>query len=175
MKVEADSRVSFSRERVWSVYLDELENMVEFLPNVSRIERKSREETGGMVKIVRLWTAKAKLPDAASSFIKPHMLQWTDYASWDRATWRCSWRIETGALPGAVECSGQTIYEETSASVSVVSLRGELHIHPEKVPGVPRLLSRTLQPLVERVIVAGIEPNLRGVAGGVEKYLKAKS
>jgi hypothetical protein len=174
VKLEADSRVRFSRDRVWKTYLDDLENLVEFLPNVARIERKSREETGGVIRIVRLWTAKARLPDVAASIIKPHMLQWTDTANWDPKTYRCEWRIESGALPKALDCRGATIYEETSATASVVSLRGEIVVHPEHVPGVPRLFASTVRPLVERVIVAAIEPNLRGVAAGVEKYLEAQ-
>ncbi len=174
MKLEANSRIAFPLDRVWQVYLDELENLVEYLPNVSRIERKGREEVDGTVKIVRLWTAKAKLPDVAAKVIRPEMLQWTDYATWDAKARRCEWRIESGALPKALECNGYTLYEQASDSASSVALRGDIVVHPEHVPGVPRLLARTVQPIVERVIVAAIEPNLRGVATGVEKYLRAK-
>jgi hypothetical protein len=173
VKLESDTKVGFPRERVWQTYVEDLEKLVEYLPNVSLIERKSREEAGDVVKLVRLWTAKATLPDVARSIVKPNMMQWTDYASWDRRSFRCDWRIESGALPKALECSGSTLYEETSSGC-LVSLRGDLAIHPEHVPGVPRIFARTIQPIVERVIVAGIEPNLRGIAGGVEKYLKAR-
>lgn len=174
MKLEADSRIAFPRERVWQTYLEELEWLAEFLPNVRSIERKDREEIDGLVKITRLWTAKADLPGPAQAVIKPHMLQWTDYAGWDPKNWRCDWRIETGAFPDAVLCNGATTYEETSSSATLVSIRGEIVVRPEKVPGVPRFLAGTVKPIIERVIVAAIAPNLKGVAAGVEKYLAAK-
>jgi hypothetical protein len=174
VKLESDTKIAFPREQVWNTYVEELEKLIEYLPNVSNIERKSREEAADVIKLVRLWTAKATLPDVAKSIVKPNMMQWTDYASWDHGKYRCDWRIESGALPKALECGGSTLYEETSSGC-LVSLRGNLTIHPEHVPGVPRILARTIQPIVERVIVAGIEPNLRGIASGVEKYLKARS
>jgi hypothetical protein len=173
VKLESDTKIGFPREQVWNTYVEELEKLVEYLPNVARIERKGREEAAEVIKIVRLWTAKATIPDVAKSIIKPNMMQWTDYATWDHRSFRCEWRIESGALPKALECTGTTLYEEASSGC-LVSLRGDLVIHPEHVPGVPRFLARTIQPIVERVIIAGIEPNLRGIAGGVEKYLKAR-
>ena len=49
---------------------------------------------------------------------------------------------------------------------------GELTFDASKVPGVPRLLAGTANPLVEKFLVAQVTPNFTGIAKSLEQLLR---
>ena len=58
MDLSADARLSFPRPVVFSAYRDRLSELLPFLPNVRRIEVKSRVEEGLVTKLVNEWHPK---------------------------------------------------------------------------------------------------------------------
>lgn len=173
MDLIAQTRVAFPRELVFTTYRDKLPELVPFLPNVSSIVVKERVDQGEKTKLVNLWTGKTDIPSAAQRFIKPEMFMWTDFADWDRDTWTCHWRSETHAFPGLIECSGKTVYEPVGEATEL-RITGALILHLEKAH-VPRLLAGTVRPLIEKLVVGNLKPNLLSTGGGVEKYLQSRS
>ncbi len=51
-----------------------------------------------------------------------------------------------------------------------IHIEGRLAIHPERVPGVPRLLASAVRGKIETFIVSMIVPNLQTLARGVQGY-----
>lgn len=171
MELTATTKVTFPRELVFSTYRDRLPETVQYLPNVSSIVVKERTEQNGKVQLVNLWAAKADIPSLAKRFIKPEMLMWTDYAEWDPVGQLCRWRIESHAFPGFVECSGTTSFHEAGSGTEL-RIDGKLVLHLEKAH-VPRLLAGTVQPLIEKVVIGALKPNLLSTGEGLQKFLQA--
>lgn len=173
MELLAQTHVSFPRELVFTTYRDRLAETVPYLPNVTSVVVESRQEEGERVKLVNLWVGKADVPPLARKFVKPSMLTWRDFAEWDKAGWICRWHIETHAFPGLMQCTGTTAFFEAGPSACDLKISADLQLHLEKAH-VPRLLAGTIQPLVERVVVGALKPNLLSTGEGVGRWLEAQ-
>lgn len=170
MEIRADVELPFTRDRVFVAYRDRLAELTEFLPNIRSIVVADRKELDGKVELVNEWTGGGDIPSVARAVISESMLRWTDYASWKAATFTCDWRTEVHAFPGAVKCAGQNRYVELPGGCRL-EIRGDLTVDATKVPGVPRLLAKTVGSAVEKVLVGAIAPNLVAVAKGVGTML----
>jgi hypothetical protein len=172
MQIKADVTLPYPRERVFAAYRDRLAELTAYLPNIQDIrvkERKERED--GRIELVNEWSGGGDIPAAARSFIKESMLRWTDYATWDATKHTCDWRTEVHAFPGAIKSSGTNFYLTTSDGGTRLEIRGDLVCDATKIPGVPRLLAKTVGSAVEKVLVGSISTNLVAVGKGVGKML----
>jgi hypothetical protein len=171
MDLAADALLSFSRPIVFAAYRDKLVDLLPFLPNVRRIEVKSRVEEDGLVKLVNEWHGGGEIPAVARAFVSEAMLTWTDRASWNEAKWICDWTIETHAFTEAVTCKGRNTFLEQDGKTKL-EIRGTLGIDAKKVKGVPSLLAGKVGKAVEEVLINKIQPNLVEVSRGLAKYLE---
>jgi hypothetical protein len=171
MKLSADSSLAFPRAQVFAAYRDRLLEMVEFLPNIRRIEQRSRDDDGPRTEIVNVWHGGGDIPAAARAFLSEDMLSWTDYASWNEDEFCCHWRIETHSFTEAVSCRGKNQFVELDGSTRL-EIRGEIRIDATKIRAVPRILSKTVGKAVEDVLVKKITPNLISVSDGLRRYLE---
>lgn len=171
MQLSADAALPFPRPRVFSAYRDKLVELVEFLPNIRRIEERSRKDDGPRSEIVNVWHGGGDIPAAARAVLSEDMLNWTDYASWDESEYTCAWRIETHSFTEAVSCEGKNRFVETATGTRL-EIRGELRIDATKIRGVPRLLAKTVGKAVEDLLVKKITPNLISVSDGLRRYLE---
>lgn len=177
MKLEADARIPFPREVVYSTYRDRLPELVPHLPNVEAITVQKREDApegrAGVTKLLNLWKAKGDVPKVAQGVLKPEMLAWLDHATWDQNAWTCDWRIETRMFTENVRCSGHNTYEEVDGE-TILRIRGHLEVNLKGIPGVPGFLAGKVTPFVEKFIVDLLTPNLLSVAKGLEGFLRAE-
>jgi hypothetical protein len=172
MQIKAEVTLPYPRERVFAAYRERLAELTQYLPNIQGIrvkERKERED--GLIELVNEWSGGGDIPAVARSFLNESMLKWTDYALWDPSTFTCDWRTEVHAFPGAIESSGKNFYLATSADSTKLEIRGDLVCDATKIPGVPRLLAKTVSRAVEKVLVSSIATNLVEVGKGVGKML----
>ncbi len=175
MKIDVPSTIPFSRSDVFRVYRDHLCDLVEYLPNVRAIEVKNRSEPDeNRLDLENHWYAEASIPKIAQSMIKPEMLKWIDYASWDKKKWTCDWRIETGFAREAITCTGHNTFEESGDDHMQLRITGELSIDAKQIPGVPRLLAGKIKPQLEKFVIALITPNFHKINRGIEQFLKAQ-
>lgn len=171
MKLEADAKMSFPRDVVFTTYRDRLPELAPYLDDIKAITVQKREDDPPITRILNLWEASTEIPKVAQSIIKPDMLEWLDHATWNADEWCVEWRVETKIFTENVTCSGKnTVLEDGDGSI--FSLRGNLEIDLKGVPGVPRFLAGKVKPHVEKFIVQLLTPNLMAVAGGVEKFLQ---
>lgn len=171
MKLSADCTLPFPVERVFAAYRDHLVDLVEFLPNIRRIDEKSRAVEGSLTSIVNEWHGGGDIPSAARMVLSESMLSWTDYASWHADDLTCAWRIETHSFTEAVSCEGKNRFVTTPEGTRL-EIRGEISIDAAKIRGVPRLLSKSVSKTVEDVLVKKITPNLLSVSDGLTRYLE---
>lgn len=173
MKFRIEDRVAFPQGDVYRTQRDHLADLAVYLPDIESIVVESRREEGGKVHFVNLWkAAQQELPALARGFIKPEMLGWTDYATWNEADWSCEWRIQLGFLPEAIHASGRNTWLADGEGTRCI-IEGEIRIDATKVPGVPRLMAGKIGDTIEKVVVKLIEPNLKKTTEGVVAYLKA--
>ena len=172
MELRADAKIPFPRPAVFAAYRDKVQDMLEYLPNVRKIEVRKREEDGKIVKMMNFWQGGGDIPAAARAFVSEAMLSWIDYATWNEETFMCERRIAPGAMPEAIECKGHNTFTEHDGHTHI-EIRGALNIDPKKLKGVPGFLSAKVSKAVEELLISKIQPNLVGTADGVAKYLAA--
>lgn len=173
MKITARTKVAFPRDVVFHAYRDRIQEAVPFLPNVRSIEVVERHEEGTRTKLLNRWSAQHEVPALARKYIGEDGLSWNDRAEWDQAIWTCRWTIETLAMPGVMRCEGQTVFVETPEGTEI-QLDGDLQLQLEKLK-VPRLLAGTVAPIVEKMVVAALTPNLAATGTAIEKLLKSNA
>lgn len=175
MQLEADAVLPFPRDLVFEAYRESLPELVEYLPNIRRIEVKERKEEGALVELVNEWHGGGEIPSAARMVLSDAMMSWTDYATWNGQEYTCAWRIETHSFTEAVSCSGKNRFIELSDSETRLEIRGSLEIDPAKVKGVPALLRGKVAKTVEDFLGKKITPNLIEVSDGLTRYLEKRS
>lgn len=173
MLISADATLLFPRDVVFRTYRDDLIHCVEYLPNIRRIEVKSREEEGDTTTLVNVWHGGGEIPAAARVVLSESMLSWTDYASWRQADFTCDWRIETHSFKEAVDCRGSNRFIEVEGGTQL-EIRGNLEINASKIKGVPKLLSKSVSKTVTEFLIKKITPNLIEVTEGLRRYLEKK-
>jgi hypothetical protein len=107
----------------------------------------------------------------ARPFVKKELISWNDRAAWDADALRCDWQIEAAVAREIFTCVGVTTITPNGDEACTFHLRGELTINHEKVPGLPRFLSRKLKGPLERFIAGRMSPNLTSMAKAVQAYL----
>ena len=172
-KIDTTDEIAHDRATVFRTFRDELTELVPHLPDVKSITVKDRKEVDDQtIKVVNHWNAEAEeIPRVARSFIKPEMLEWTDYATWREDAWECDWEMEVGFLSDAVTCKGTTKYREAGENRTRIEIDGRLDVDAAKIPGVPKLGAGKIGGVVENFVVKLITPNLTKVNRGIEKYL----
>jgi len=171
MKFTVNDEIAFPLDLVFPTYRDKLHEMLDYMDNVEKIEVKSREENGDIVKLLNHWHGSASdIPSALRPVFKPDSLSWLDKATWDTGRHRVDWEITLVALPEAVTAKGFTMYKE-DGDVTLVQISGEFLIHPDKVPGVPTFVAKRLAPTLEKFVVGLLQPNLKKSNQAVEEYL----
>jgi hypothetical protein len=174
MQLSADATLQFPRRDVFVAYRDHLVELVEFLPNIRRIDLKSRRDDGPRAEVVNAWHGGGEIPAAARMVLSESMLSWTDYATWDESDWTTEWRIETHSFTEAVNCRGKNRFLEVDGGTRF-EIRGGLEIDGSKIRGVPKMLAKSVSKTVEDFLVKKITPNLLSVSDGLRRYLERKS
>jgi hypothetical protein len=175
-RLNVEDTIDYERELVFETFRDNLEDLVEYLPDIEDIEVESREEVDEeTVKLVNKWSAEEEdIPSLAKKFIEPEMLQWTDYATWRQDEWVCDWQIEVGFLQDAISCEGQNRYLSEDGTTKI-HIDGDLEVDASEIPGVPSLVANKVGSAVENFVTKLIEPNLSDVNRGVERYLDGQT
>ncbi len=172
MRLDVSIDLPFARKDIFLVYRDKLPDLVPYLPNVRGITVTSRTDEGPVTKLVNRWKGGGEIPSAVRKFLSDDLLEWDDHATWDESKFNTHWRTIVPAFKDAVDAEGWNYYEELSPTSTRYKIVGELKVDAGKVKGVPRLLSGTVSPLIEKFLVGSIKPNLVSVAKGVEQFLR---
>jgi hypothetical protein len=176
MKIHIEDVIHFPRELAYQTYRDEIVNLVPYLPNIQSIEVLERETLpNGDTRFLNLWkAAETEIPTVVRPFIKPELMKWHDYAVWHNGAWSCDWRTEVAFLKDQVKAGGTNVYIPQGDNAVKIVIQGEITVDAHKIPGIPGLMAGRIGSTVESFVVKLIEPNLKGINRGLERYLQSK-
>jgi hypothetical protein len=174
MQLRSDARIPFPRDVVFAAYRDEIIEILPYLPNVRRIEVKSRREDGPVIELVNEWHGGGEIPAAVRAVLGDSVLAWTDYATWNAEKVRCDWRSETHAFADALRCAGTNVFLEDGPGKTLLEVRGTLEVDAKKIRGIPTFLAGKVGRTVEEFLGGKIQLNLVETARGLTKYLEEK-
>ena len=179
MHFESENQLEQPADAVLQTMIEQLGNVVPFLPNVASIETLSREQLAdGRLHVRRRWQGTSdNIPKAVRPFISKDALSWIDDATWYPSDYKVEWRHES-SLSNLYTCAGTNYYTphpDAPETTCQIRITGDLKVFPENMPGIPKFLGRRLAPQVEKFIVSLIKPTVVDVAVGLEAYLTAKA
>jgi hypothetical protein len=172
MRIEADSVLRHPREAVFAAYRDDIGALIEYLPNVRRIEEAARSEDGHVVRMHKVWHGATELPANLSAKLEERFLSWDDHAVWDGSRWSCEWTIHPHALREAVRCAGHIDFIDLGSGRTRIEMAGDIAIELERVKGVPAFLAGSLARTAESFLVRTISANLVSVNDALAAYLR---
>jgi len=171
MELRTEATIDQPRDVVFRAYRDLLPDLISYLPNVRRIDVKSRQEKGHLVELVNQWYGGGDIPAPLRAVLSDAVLSWTDYAEWNEQDFTCKWRNET-AFKEAVNSHGVNHFVELGPNRMAIRIDGRIDVDASKVPGVPRLVAGKIGKLIESFLIKQVQDNLQEVARGVGRYLR---
>jgi hypothetical protein len=173
MKFEIREVVRHPRAKVYEALRDQMTRLTRYLPGIDSIVEREREEIGpGQQRIVTHWQANTRAaPRAVRPFLRPSMTQWQDVATWDDEASCVHWCFETSFLESIYSCEGTNYIEDGPSGETVLRLTGDLVVHLNKIPGLPKRFVRKLGPRVESYLIDQVIPNLKEVPSAVQTFL----
>jgi hypothetical protein len=176
------SRVSHHAALVLETMIERMEEIVPFLDNVESIETQSRRTLkDGRIKIVRRWQGRADtMPTALRPFLTRDFMGWIDTAVWTPAQHAVEWSQSmcSQGVAALYTCSGVNSFEphpDDPQHATLIRVSGDLVLHADRLPGIPRFLASRLAPQVEQFIVGLVTPNLKGLAKGLQRYFDQRA
>jgi hypothetical protein len=176
MNFQKEDTIPYPADVVLEIMIQRIEVIVPYLPHIERIDTlETKQSRDGHYRIIRRWEgSKDTLPATLRPFISNEWLAWTDTALWSPAEHKVDWSLST-KLGHMYDCSGTNYIEpdpKAPGKHTRIRIAGNLTVYPDRVPGIPSLLSKRLTPLVERFIIDMITPNLTAVGNGIDRYLR---
>ncbi|ACY13089.1 hypothetical protein [Haliangium ochraceum] len=172
-QIDIRDTIRFPRQLVFEMYRENLSELDVYLPNIESIKVEKRTELDEhRVEFVNRWqAARTEVPALLRPFIKPEMLQWLDYATWDERDFSCQWRTELPLFNGAIKSTGVNYYRALGDDEMEIRLTGSIEVDASKIPGVPRLMYGKVATAMENAVLKVTEPNLRAVNQSFARYL----
>jgi hypothetical protein len=161
-------------EVIYDLVKNDLTKIVPYLPNVEKIEVMESNSSEGKTNIINKWYAKADMPRALKKFVKPEIFSWKDTAIWNDEAREVKYSLESFLANDLFDADGHNIFKSINENETELIINCSVKIYPEKVPGVPRLLARTISPVIEGLVEKLIGPNLSSLGTGINDYLKNK-
>ena len=170
MKFQVADPIPFSLDEGFLLIRDEMPSLVPYMKDTESIDVLERREEGETVHLVNQWRASnASVPKALRGIMKPELLGWTDYATWTTDTRSAAWRLEALGSGKLFTCKGTTSVQEIDGEVKLC-VDVDFSLHPENIPGIPKLLARTLTKQIEKFLVDLLKENMRQLAISMQKY-----
>ena len=118
------------------------------------------------------WYAHAEIPAAAKKFISPDLMSWQDTATWDGASLKVEYTLQSFVANELFKARGTNTFKATSDGYTDLTVSCEVEIYPEKLPGLPRFIAGAVKGPVEETIKRILTPNLMSFAEGLNGYFK---
>lgn len=171
MRFEVREDTRYPRSTVFAAHRDHLEDIIEFLPDVEKVELRSRSRhAGGREEHTHWWTGSpSSLPALLRPMVPPSLLQWRQITLWDPHTWTARWSIEVPGMKEAIVAQGVNRYVEEKGGCRI-EIDGDFEFHPERIPQLSSIPS-TAVPMVEKAVVSLIVPMIQRTGSAVAKWL----
>ena len=168
-QVEKKINLAAPRAKVWKTYRDELVNISKTMPAVESVEILNRIEKDNIVQLENRWNISGNIPSKIKSIIPKTLLTYKDVAIWDQTKMICFFEEEPSDGSGIYYCKGQNVFEKDKAG-TLLTIKLELTIYPDKIPGIPSFLIRPLISNIEKFVSREVAKNLEATAKLVVEY-----
>jgi len=176
MRFQTVSVIKHESRIVWAAMRDDLPKIVHFLGDIESVTEQQRCETKEHCKIVNIWKASPRLPQALVKFIDSDMFMWTDRAEWDNRMQTCNWSIELHHFRDSIQCHGSTLFQPAMGGAGTkVTFSGDLNWNSRKLLGSASFLGETALSAAEGIIRNILQKNFRKIAEALGQYLDEKN
>lgn len=160
-------------EDAWDNLHAHLPQLAPWLPHVANIEilkeqpiserRSSREYAWHVDEQV--------VPTVAKPFVKDHLEALHSHTLWHHDQYMVELRFYLDTVPGLLDCEGQCLFTVEEGRI-VATISASIEIYPEKLPGVPAILGRSIRSAVEDVVEDAIRPPLEALPNALDNFLQ---
>ncbi len=157
-------------DQVFKLVRDDLAKLVPYMPNINKIDVKSRKENGDVLELVNHWFAKADMPSLLKKFINPDIFSWKDTAIWRNKDFCVDYKLESFLANDLFDAHGTNTFKSVGDNKTELVVSCHITIYPEKVPGVPRLLAKQITPAIESLLEKILAPNMTSLGKGLNDY-----
>lgn len=173
MQVEYTDTINAPLEEVYKLVKYDLQKIVKYLPNIEEIQVLEQKKVKNKDFILNQWTAEAKVPSLAKKFINKELFSWKDCAYWDDSKFQVKYEIEPFFAKGIYEAKGCNSFK-ADGDKTELTLRCDVEIYPDKIPGIPKFIAKKIHPIIETMIENMLAPNVTSLSKGIKDYLKDK-
>ena len=173
MKLSHSDNIPAHAEEVFNIVKNDLPSLVPYLPSVKKIvllEHKSLKNN--KEKIINHWFADIEMPKLLAKFISNDLLSWKDTATWDQQAMKVKYHLESFVANDLFTAKGCNEFKVVDDDNMELVVTCEVTLNPDQIPGVPKLMKKTLAPLIEAVIEKMLQPNLESLGLGLKSYLQ---
>ncbi len=174
-KIDIKQTYPCSKEDLFRIMRDNIEESVKYLPNLRKIEIASRENIDDKtVKMECIFDGSGNIPFLVRSILKPNMIKWKEIMIWKEENWTCEWEIETYYFNENFTCKGISYIKDEGEGKSSIHMDGFLKIHFEHFPGIPDKIAQGAGKIIEKFIGNYLDPNMKKYNKAILKLVKEK-
>ena len=174
MKIQVRDEFPFPTGVVFKTFRDRMDEYVKHTPNITDIQIKFREQVSGTVlKMQCDWGGMGQIPDLVRKILKPEMLRWEDWQTWDETSLTNEWVIRPYYFREFVTCHGVWTYEPQGENKCLVRCDGVFEVNITEFPPFPKWLVQKASPMVEKVIGGYIPSNMKQTFRAIKKFIAA--
>ena len=174
MIIESKNIVHQPIDVVFDLLKNNIKDLLPYLPNIDKIEEKSRKKTSKKEDVVSTWTARAEMPSILKKIANPELFSWDDIATWDLEKKKVTYKLESKLASNLYTAEGENRLVAIDDNTTEMIFMCEVIPHPENFPGVPKLLAKRIVPAIDGVIKVLLEPNFTSMNEGIQEYFKNK-
>jgi hypothetical protein len=173
MRIDVKYEFPFAAEDIYTMFKDRMMDYVGYCPNLTKIAIMDTEVVDDNITKMRVqWFGLGQIPQMIRSILKPEMISWEDWETWDKNALECRWVIKPYYFREFVKCEGAWKFNPIAENKCLATCKGVFEVRITKFPPFPDFLVKKASPLIEGMIGGYLEPNLKSVFKAVSS-LKA--
>ena len=172
MRISVKDEFPFPAETVFLTFRDRMQEYVKCTPNITDIIIKHREVVDeNTLKMQCDWGGMGQIPAPVRAILKPEMIRWEDWQTWDHKAMTNTWIIKPFYFREFVKCEGVWKYTPRGDDKCVVSCEGIFEVKITRFPPFPEFICRQASPLIERMIGGYIPSNMKSTFKAIKKFI----
>ena len=173
MEIEQTDIINSTPENVYHIVRDHLSQIAEHLPNVKKIDQiQYQKNSSSTHEIINRWYANIDLPYILSKFVSEDLFSWKDTAIWFDDKKCVQYDLESFYANNFFSAKGANYFSPYGKHKTKLKVTCSFQINPENIPGIPRLMTKKLAPMIDKLVVKALAPNTKSLGVAIKSYLK---
>ena len=172
MRIEYTDVIQSDSEKVYQLVRDDLSKLADYLPHIKKIDQEYQKKIRpNTYNIVNRWYANIELPYLLRKFVSEDLFSWKDTAIWCDKKKCVQYELESFYANNLFSAQGSNYFLPFNESQTQLKVECEFQIYPEKVPGVPKIMSKKIVPMIDQLVEKAFAPNMKSLGFAIKKYL----